>query len=74
LAGADATGVLKHVQRAHQVHGGVEREVLHRRLHPGLRGQAHHDLGPMPFEQRDEALRPDVHAEEGELIPLAAPR
>lgn len=51
--------------RLHQVHGGVDGRVLHRRLHRGLRGQVHHDLGPMPFEQRDEALGPDVHAEEG---------
>src|SRR4029453_17259455 len=60
------------VQQPHHVDRSVPNGILHRTRNGRLRGQVHQDLGAMSLEQGEQALRTDIHVEEGELIPVAS--
>ena len=45
--------------------------VLQRWPHAGLRGQVHHDLGPVSVEDIEETFRPNVQLREGERLPVS---
>ena len=60
------------VQEAHHVDARVADRILQRGPNARLRAQVHDHVWAVTLEQRDQALGPDVHVEERELLAVAA--
>ena len=65
-----SSGALEDVDRAEDVHAGIEHRIGHRHTHVDLGCQVADHLGGAAFDQLDDRGVADVDLVEAEVVPL----